>query len=46
MVSAATVKSCLRWKQEVESLLLYQLMVEDGPDLFSMHAFELHAPFR
>ena len=32
--------------QEVESLLLYQLMVEDGPDLFSMHEFELNAPFR
>lgn len=32
--------------QEVETLLLYKSIVEEGPDLFSLHRVDIEAPFR
>lgn len=32
--------------QEVEVLTLYRAIVEDGPDLFSLHKVDVEASFR
>lgn len=32
--------------QEVELLTLYKAMVDNGPDLFSLHRVSIEAPFR
>lgn len=45
-VSIAVCWHCDVPYQEVELLTLYKAIVDNGPDLFSLHRVDLEAPFR